>query len=164
MPPTQSDNFSGTFSLVAPLKSLVSFDEHNIGSVAMRLHGKITVLFLVFCASVTAVSTYIADPIDCVVTGVSQNIMDTYCWIHSTFILPSRVRGDGPDEPIAHPGVGQAEPEEEVYEVKYYQWVWFALVFQALCFRLPRSAFYWFVCRKNFIINLHRKLLKIHYN
>ena len=31
------------------------------------------------------------DPIDCIVDpDVPQNVMDTYCWIHSTFSIPNR--------------------------------------------------------------------------
>ena len=34
---------------------------------------------------------YIGDPIDCIVEGVPGNVMDTYCWIHSTFTIPNRL-------------------------------------------------------------------------
>ena len=34
---------------------------------------------------------YIGDPIDCIVDpDIPQNVMDTYCWIHSTFSIPNR--------------------------------------------------------------------------
>ena len=34
------------------------------------------------------------DPIDCIVDpDVPQNVMDTYCWIHSTFSIPNRYEG-----------------------------------------------------------------------
>ena len=63
--------------------------------------------------------------------------MDTYCWIHSTFSIPSRVAGiDGYDR--AHAGVaphsdleiGEDGTREEVRYHKYYQWVCFTLFFQ----------------------------------
>ena len=51
--------------------------------------------------------------------------MDTYCWIHSTFSIPSRVAGvDGYDR--AHAGVAPHSDLEEGQDVryhKYYQWV-----------------------------------------
>ena len=37
---------------------------------------------------------YLGDPIDCIVDpDVPQNVMDTYCWIHSTFSIPNRYEG-----------------------------------------------------------------------
>jgi len=66
--------------------------------------------------------------------------MDTYCWIHSTFSIPSRVAGiDGYDR--AHAGVAPHSELEEGGEVryhKYYQWVCFTLFFQAILFYIPR--------------------------
>ena len=66
--------------------------------------------------------------------------MDTYCWIHSTFSVPSRVAGvDGVDR--AHAGVAphsDLEPGQEVRYHKYYQWVCFTLFFQAILFYIPR--------------------------
>ena len=35
-------------------------------------------------------SLFIGDPIDCIVNDVPTGVMDTYCWIHSTFTLPYR--------------------------------------------------------------------------
>ena len=66
--------------------------------------------------------------------------MDTYCWIHSTFSIPSRVVGlDGYDR--AHAGVAphaDLEEGEQVRYHKYYQWVCFTLFFQAILFYIPR--------------------------
>ena len=42
------------------------------------------VILLTASALVTA-KTYIGDPIDCIVEEIPQGVMDTYCWIHSTF-------------------------------------------------------------------------------
>ena len=33
---------------------------------------------------------YIGDPIDCMVDGVPGGTMDTYCWIHGTYSIPTR--------------------------------------------------------------------------
>ena len=67
-------------------------------------------------------------------------VMDTYCWIHSTFSVDSRLIGeDGYDR--AHPGVAPPTDLDEGKEFryhKYYQWVCFTLFFQALLFYIPR--------------------------
>ncbi|VEN34614.1 unnamed protein product [Callosobruchus maculatus] len=36
---------------------------------------------------------YIGDPIDCIVDEIPLNVMDTYCWIYSTFTIPNRLTG-----------------------------------------------------------------------
>ncbi len=55
---------------------------------------------------------YIGDPIDCIVEEIPNNVMDTYCWIHSTFSVPSDPDGTvggcmlhqhaGRNPPVAH--------------------------------------------------------------
>ena len=55
--------------------------------------------------------------------------MNTYCWIHSTYTIPSAFwKRIGID--VAHPGIDKTvDPEERRY-VRYYQWVCFCLFFQ----------------------------------
>ena len=60
--------------------------------------------------------------------------MDTYCWIHSTFSVSSKV--DSSYEEVPHAGV--APPDGDVRYHKYYQWVCFTLFFQAILFYIPR--------------------------
>ena len=65
--------------------------------------------------------------------------MDTYCWIHGTFSIPSKWTGvQGGD--IVYPGVSAGFNDEQgdhVYH-KYYQWVLYVLFFQAGLFYVPR--------------------------
>jgi len=68
--------------------------------------------------------------------------MDTYCWIHSTFTIPSRYdEGGKKGTHFPHPGIAPmvdlAEGEQVRYH-KYYQWVCFVLYLQALAVYLPR--------------------------
>ncbi len=74
------------------------------------------------------------------VDGVPGDMMDTYCWIHSTFSIPSRWQGEkGTD--IVYPGISphaDLKPDEEVKYHKYYQWVCFFLFFEAVMFYIPR--------------------------
>ena len=58
-----------------------------------RLHYKITVgIFFIASLMVTS-RQYVGDPIDCMVDNIPSDMMDTYCWIHSTFSIPSRYVG-----------------------------------------------------------------------
>ena len=67
-------------------------------------------------------------------------LIDTYCWIHSTFTVYYPGAKVGVNQ--AHPGVGPItdidKPDAEILQHKYYQWVCFVLFFQAILFQLPR--------------------------
>ena len=70
---------------------------------------------------------------------VSQ-VMDTYCWIHSTFSVPGEEIGIS-GEDIVYPGVAPPSDSMDKGELryhKYYQWICFALIFQAILFYTPR--------------------------
>jgi len=113
-------------------------DSVTIDNNVFRLHYKATVMLLVMCTLLVTARQYIGDPIDCMVEGIPGNIMDTYCWISSTFSVNNRWVGEqGRDH--AHPGVAPIgkDGEDHVYH-KYYQWVCFVLFFQAGFFYLPR--------------------------
>ena len=65
--------------------------------------------------------------------------MDTYCWIHGTFSIPSQWTGEK-GEDIVYPGVAAGYRDEQgdhVYH-KYYQWVCYVLFLQAGLFYVPR--------------------------
>jgi len=91
---------------------------------------------------------FIGDPINCIADGVPGGTLDLYCWIHSTFSVPSRwgkvneEYGEGLPHEVGkhnpHPGIAPIEPGEEVVYHKYYQWVVFVLFLQAAMFHLPR--------------------------
>lgn len=71
------------------------------------------------------------NPIDCVHTkDIPEDVLNTYCWIHSTYTLKSLFKKKSGSE-VPYPGVGNSEGKEidrKVY--KYYQWVCFCLFFQ----------------------------------
>ena len=79
--------------------------------------------------------------LDCVHTkDIPEDVLNTYCWIHSTYTIPSAFwKRIGID--VAHPGIDKTiDPDERRY-VKYYQWVCFCLFFQVRTFNfyLPHS-------------------------
>ena len=65
----------------------------------------------------------------CIMIDIPEDVLNTYCWIHSTYTIPSAFwKRIGID--VAHPGIDKTiDPEERRY-VKYYQWVCFCLFFQ----------------------------------
>ena len=77
-------------------------------------------------------NTFLHDlaTIDCVHTkDIPEDVLNTYCWIHSTYTIPSAFwKRIGVD--VAHPGIDKTvDPDERRY-VRYYQWVCFCLFFQ----------------------------------
>lgn len=51
----------------------------------------------------------IGDPIKHIMNGIPWNIIDTYYWIHSTFIVPNCQ-----DKDVPHPGLVEKYEENEV--------------------------------------------------
>ena len=71
---------------------------------------------------------------------LNLGLLDTYCWIHSTFSIPSRWVGKQGHQ-VAYPGISPIADLAEGTEVKYhtyYQWVCFVLFMQSAIFYLPR--------------------------
>ncbi|XP_015365004.1 PREDICTED: innexin inx2 [Diuraphis noxia] len=126
------------FDVFGSVKGLLKIDSVCIDNNIFRLHYKATVIILVAFSLLVTSRQYIGDPIDCIVDDVPLNIMDTYCWIYSTFTIPNRLGGRiGKD--VVQPGVAShVDGEDEVKYHKYYQWVCFVLFFQAMFFYLPR--------------------------
>jgi hypothetical protein len=122
------------------LQKYLRFDNIKIDNYVFRLHYKLTVAVFVAAGILVTSHQYIGDPIDCIVDGIPGDIMDTYCWIHSTFSIPSRWTGkEGVHVP--HPGISPIADLNDGTEVKYhkwYQWVAFFMCLQVLFFFLPR--------------------------
>lgn len=78
------------FDVFGELQKFLKFDSCQIDNYVFRLHYKATVLVFATASLLVTSGQYIGDPIDCIVDGVPGGIMDTYCWIHSTFSIPSR--------------------------------------------------------------------------
>jgi len=115
----------------------LKFDSVIIDNNVFRLHYKITCMIFLCSSALTLMGDYIGDPIDCMVDGIPSDLMDTYCWIHSTFSVPSRWAskiGSG----VPHPGVAPVN-EEEIKHHAYYQWVCFFLFLQFMFFHIPRT-------------------------
>jgi hypothetical protein len=120
------------------LKGLLRIDSVCIDNNVFRLHYKATVIILVAFSLLVTSRQYIGDPIDCIVDEIPLNVMDTYCWIYSTFTIPNRL-GSIVGKDVVQPGVGNhIEGEDDVKYHKYYQWVCFVLFFQAMLFYVPR--------------------------
>uniref|UniRef100_A0A8D8HQH0 Innexin n=1 Tax=Culex pipiens TaxID=7175 RepID=A0A8D8HQH0_CULPI len=121
------------------LKSLVKISHVNTDSPVFRLHYSITVMILMSFSLIVTTKQYVGNPIDCVHTkDIPEEVLNTYCWIHSTYALKSLFLKKVGSE-VPYPGVGNSDGkslDKKIY--KYYQWVCFCLFFQAILFYTPR--------------------------
>jgi len=137
--------------VVGPVKKyLLKRDPANTDNTVFQLHYRATFMILIVSMMLVSARQYIGDPINCIAEGVPGGTMDLYCWIHSTFSVPSRwgklqdeyaeggVGAVGPAGSQPHPGIAPIGEDETVVHHKYYQWVVFFLFVQALFFYVPR--------------------------
>ena len=113
--------------------------------VVSKLHYRVTTLLLFGCCILVTALDWIGNgnSIACIMDGdadswtIPPNVINTYCYIMSTFILPSQLAGSiGHD--VAAPGVGTYNHETgDVTFKAYYQWVPFVLFMQACLFYAP---------------------------
>lgn len=113
------------------LKNLVRVSHVHIDSLVFRSHYSFTVLMLMAFSLIVTTRQYVGNPIDCIHTkDIPEDVLNTYCWIHSTYTLKSLFKKKIGSE-VPYPGVGNSEGklgDRKTY--KYYQWVPFCLFFQ----------------------------------
>lgn len=124
------------------LKSLVKVNHIKTDSPVFRLHYSITVMILMSFSLIVTTRQYVGNPIDCVHTkDLPEDVLNTYCWIHSTYTLKSLFKKKVGSE-VPYPGIGNSEGklgDRKVY--RYYQWVCFCLFFQVINYLLLLSGF-----------------------
>ena len=123
--------------LLASVKGVLKLGPVCNDNNVFRLHYKATTALLLVCCLLVTSKQYIGDPIDCIVKGVDPKVMDTYCWIQSTFSVRKKMIDKNIRERMPYPGVATADEEDEIRYHKYYQWVCFTLFFQAMLFYVP---------------------------
>jgi len=111
------------------------------GPISLLHYRATTLIFFSCCILVTSLE-WIGNgaSITCAMVGpddswtIPKGVINSYCYIQSTFTVPGLV-GDGMQ---AHPGVGPGKggSTDEKHKA-YYQWVSFLLFFQAMLFYFP---------------------------
>jgi len=116
------------------------WDSACIDNHIFRLHYRGTVIIILAATALVTSRQFIGDPINCMSDSMSSDIMNIYCWIHSTYTVNDKFNGTlGQDWP--HPGLGEDDVNGDrggVTHHKFYQWVIFMLTLQAGMFYLPR--------------------------
>lgn len=126
-------------NLFGGLRRLLRRRNVQIDNCVFRLHWLVTSSVLVVFSLVVSARQYVGDPIECVPPTLDfpMEVLNTYCWIHSTFTIPSSfVKKVGYD--IPYQGIDNSRnPNRERRYNAYYQWVCFMLFFQAILFYIP---------------------------
>lgn len=129
--PNYHYHFENMLDIFRGLKNLIKVNHVKTDSPVFRLHYSITVMILMSFSLIVTTRQYVGNPIDCVHTkDLPEDVLNTYCWIHSTFTLKSLFRKKVGVE-VPYPGIGNSEgklTDRKVY--RYYQWVCFCLFFQ----------------------------------
>lgn len=125
------------------LKNLIKVSHISIDSPVFRLHYSITVMMLMSFSLIVTTRQYVGNPIDCVHTkDIPEDVLNTYCWIHSTYALKSLFKKKIGSE-VPYPGIGNSEGKSvDKKEYKYYQWVCFCLFFQVCIERVEGRSIY----------------------
>ena len=142
--------------LVARVKYVTKIKDISIDNKAFSLHYRVTCTAILVFSVVVTVNQFFGiggGPIACIKNTLTdgaakneQKVMDNYCWIEGTFILPLKLvdsieREARGEVEIPHVGISILNDRyipDEIVVTKYYQWVPVVLFFQCLAFYLTR--------------------------
>jgi len=126
------------YNLLSGLKVYLKRQEIVTDNPVFRLHYMFTTVLLCTFSLIITANQFVGSPIDCIVDGLPRPIINTYCWISTTFTMPDAFRRQVGEE-VAHPGVANDFGDESAKKYyTYYQWVCFVLFFQALLCYIPK--------------------------
>ncbi|RZF46448.1 hypothetical protein LSTR_LSTR012523 [Laodelphax striatellus] len=124
--------------LLGGLKDYLKWQDIYIDNAVFRLHNLFTTVLLLACSLIITASQYVGNPIQCIVNGLPVPPINTYCWITSTFTMPDAFQRQV-GVAVAHPGIANDFNDESAKKYyTYYQWVCFALFFQAILCYTPK--------------------------
>ncbi|XP_011300258.1 innexin inx1 isoform X1 [Fopius arisanus] len=126
------------YKLLGGLSQYLKWQDIKTDSMVFRMHNTFTTVLLLTCSVVITATQYVGNPISCIVQGLPNHVINTYCWITSTFTMPDAFNRQVGSE-VAHPGVANDFGDDEARKYyTYYQWVCFVLFFQAMFCYLPQ--------------------------
>ncbi|KAJ8921851.1 hypothetical protein NQ315_008483 [Exocentrus adspersus] len=126
------------YKLLGNLASFLKYHEIVTDCAVFRMHNTFTTALLMACSLIITATQFVGNPIQCIVNGVPNHVVNTFCWISSTFTMPDAFRRQVGTE-VAHPGVANDFNDDGAQKYyTYYQWVCFVLFFQALACYTPK--------------------------
>ncbi|XP_026675597.1 innexin shaking-B isoform X3 [Ceratina calcarata] len=128
------------------LRSLLKFHRVSVDTMVFRLHYRATVALLLGGCVTLACKSISGSPIHCEASGsVDKIVLETFCWLHTTYSMVHAFNMSL-GQAVPYPGVSNSKgdglhghaPHPLVKQHKYYQWVIFFLLVQAILFYTPR--------------------------
>ena len=117
-------------------KGFLEINAISIDNWGFRLFYKWTTTLLVGCSFLVTSRQFFGDPIKCDAgkarEGLEQDVLDTYCWMYSTFDIPPQYKG-----PCS--GGDLDDNIDVIVYNSYYQWVPLYLIFLTILFYVPRQ-------------------------
>lgn len=126
------------YKLLGGLKQYFKWQDIQTDNAVFRLHNIFTTVLLLTCSLIITATQYVGQPISCIVNGIPPHVVNTFCWISSTFTMPDAFNRQV-GKVVAHPGVANDFDDEKAKKYyTYYQWVCFVLFFQAVACYTPK--------------------------
>ncbi|KAL5276554.1 hypothetical protein ACFFRR_002025 [Megaselia abdita] len=126
------------YKLLGGLKNYFKWQDVQTDNAIFRLHTMFTTALLLMCSMIITATQFVGNPISCIVQSIPAHVVNTFCWITSTFTMPDAFKRQVGLE-VAHPGVSNDFNDETAKKYyTYYQWVCFVLFFQAVACYLPK--------------------------
>lgn len=137
------------YKLLGGLKDYLKWQDITTDCAIFRLHTLFTTVLLMAGSLIITASQFVGNPIQCIVNGIPTHVVNTFCWISSTFTMPDAFKRQviiiadvmvnvrkmrlllqvGME--VAHPGVANDFNDTDAQKYyTYYQWVCFVLFFQ----------------------------------
>lgn len=121
--------------LFKSLTTLVRCKRIHIDGCVFRLHCIVTVIILMGFVIVNSAKQIVGEPISCNRDKEIEDkeVANAWCYIKGIHSIPK-------DDfiPNVYPGMGPPVNPDSFRANVFYQWIWFMLLFQAICFYFPR--------------------------
>lgn len=76
------------YKLLGGLKDYLKWQDITTDCAVFRLHTVFTTVLLMAGSVVITASQFVGNPIQCIVNGLPTHVVNTFCWISSTFTMP----------------------------------------------------------------------------
>lgn len=127
------------FKLLANLRGFLKSQNVSTDSAIFRMHNVFTTVLLMSFSMIITANQFVGNPIYCLVDAKPyRNFINTYCWITSTFTMPDAFQRQIGTEVAGYGIANDFGKEQEKRYTTYYQWVCFALFFQAILCYTPK--------------------------
>lgn len=117
-------------------RGLLKVQAINIDTSCFRLHYKLTVIVLLMFWLLTTSKQFSENPMECYFPDYPTTNLNTYCYIHGTFLVKPSEKNPAP-KGLPHAGVFGHTEKDTLKFYGYYQWGFVVLLVQAVLFYLP---------------------------